>query len=457
MKRPTRNAPLLNSYTILGDNLTPREQTSLFRDAAASNAAFLNGFVSGHTLAQIQATISSFYPSGFSPPAMWTAVKTVHSPQFQRWSLQLQQAFGVSTSVSVGYFGHHGIHELAQNPNANAFGFGSLPTGLCSSPPILPCADPRFRGVTQYNTDAVSNYNGMVASFQRRFSAWGQGVFQVNYAYGHAFDEVSDSGLVPFTYGSSIFPQDSNNLRGSYGPAEYDVRHSLNANYVWELPLKEVLRGNGPDHLLKGWQISGTIFTRTGFPYSVFDWAESGLLDGNNLFGPIYAVPVAPLPSPMPSCGKGAAILSAPHPCLPPQLLTDNITPSPGALFLQVGCETGFNSGNLPGPNGPCSGPAVSYAQGRNHFPGPSYFNTDSAVMKNTHIPHWEGAVLGIGFQFFNFFNHPNFGFPDNSSSDPATSFGKISYLQQPPTGILGALGGDTSRRMIQVKAQLRF
>lgn len=451
-----KNAPLLNSYTIVGDNLTPNESTSLFKDAAASNAAFLNGFASGQTLAQIQAAISSFYPLGFSPPGMTTAAKTVHAPQFQRWSLELQQAIGTTTSMSVGYFGHHGIHELEQNPNANAFGFGSLPAGLCSSPPILPCADARFRGVTQFNTDAVSNYNGMVASVQRRFSGWGQGMFQVNYTYGHAFDEVSDGGLLGFTTASSIFPQDPNNLRGSYGPAEYDVRHSLNANYVWELPLKEILHGHGSDYLVKGWQISGTIFARTGFPYTVFDIAETGNLNGNNFFGSIYAVPVGPLTSRLP-CGEGAAVPSAPKPCLPLQLLVDGVTPNPGALFLQSGCETGFNAGNL-GPSGLCSGRAVSYAQGRNHFRGPNYFNTDFAIMKNINIPHWEGAVVGIGFQFFNFFNHPNFGFPDNSSSDPATSYGRIFGLEQPPTGILGAgFGGDISPRMIQVKALLRF
>jgi len=227
-----RNAPVVNSYAIVGDNLTPDETTSLFKDAAASNAAFLNGFASGQTLAQIQAGISRVYPPGFSPPGMSTAPRTVHAPQFQRWSLQLQQAFGTATSLSIGYFGHHGIHELAQNPNANAFGFGSLPAGFCTSPPVLPCADPRFRGVTQYNTTAVSNYNGTVVSFQQRFSKWGEGMFQVNYTYGHAFDEVSNSGIFSFTTGSSLFPQDPNNLRGSYGPAEYDVRHSLNANYV---------------------------------------------------------------------------------------------------------------------------------------------------------------------------------------------------------------------------------
>lgn len=452
-----RNAPIFNSYTIVGDNLTPNESTSLFKDAAASNAVFLNGFATGQTLAQIQEAISSVYQGGFSPPGMTTAAKTVHAPQFQRWSLELQQAVGRSTSVSVGYFGHHGIHELAQNPNANAFGFGSLPAGFCSSPPVPPCADARFRGVSQFNTNAVSNYNGMVASFQYRFSGWGGGEFQANYTYGHAFDEVSNSGLGGFASGSSIFPQDPNNLRGSYGPAEYDVRHSVNANYVWELPLKNVFRGRGSNYLTKGWQISGSIFAHTGFPYTVFDIAEANLLNGNNFFGTIYAVPVGPHPS-TPPCGKGAAVPLAPNPCLPSQLLSDGVTPNPHALFLQSGCETGFNMGNLPAPSGPCGGPAVSYAQGRNHFRGPNYFNTDFAIMKNTNIPHWEGAELGIGFQFFNFFNHPNFGFPDNSSSDPATAYGRIFYLQQPPTGILGAgFGGDISPRMVQVKAQLRF
>jgi hypothetical protein len=451
-----RNAPLLNSYTIVGDNLTPNENTSLFKDAAASNTSFLTGFAAGQTLAQIQAAISSFYPSGFSPPGMATATRTVHAPQAQRWSLELQQGFGAGTSVSIGYFGHHGIHELAQNPNANAFGFGSFPAGLCSSPPVLPCADPRFRGVTQFNTSAVSNYSGMVASFKQHISHWGEGTFQANYTFGHAFDEVSNGGLFGFTTGSSIFPQDPNHLRASYGPAEYDVRHSLNANYVWELPLKAALGGHGPDYLINGWQISGAIFARTGFPYTVIDIAEVGNLNGNNFFGTIYAVPVGPLPSALP-CGKSAAIPSAPAPCLPPQLLADEVTPNPKALFLQSGCETGFNTGNL-GAAGLCNGPSLSFAQGRNHFRGPIYFNADFAITKHTKIPRWENASLGIGFQFFNFFNHPNFGFPDNWSSDPATSYGRIFYLQQPPTGILGAgFGGDIAPRMIQLKAQLRF
>jgi hypothetical protein len=442
------NPPLLNSYSIVGDNLTPNEETSLFKDAAASNAAFVNGFAAGETFAQIQSTVRGFYPPAINVPGRQT-----HSPQYQRWSFDLQQAFGVGTSVSIGYFGHHGIRELIQNPNANAYGFGSLPPALCTSPPVPPCADPRFSEVTELNTNALSNYNGMVISFKHQFTRWTEGMLQANYTYSHAFDEVSNGGLFPFTFGSSLNAQVPNNLRDAYGPADYDVRHSFNASYVWEVPVKAALRGHGPDRLVKGWQVSGTIFARTGFPYTVFDIFESGNLAQNNYFGAIYAVPVGPLRSGT-SCGEGAAFPLAPNPCQPLQVLPDGNL-NPNASFVQAGCETGFNTGKL-GPSGVCDGPLVEFAQDRNRFRGPSYFNTDFALMKNTEIPGWEKGVLGIGFQFFNFFNHPNFSLPDNGISDE--TFGQIQFLEQPPTSILGAgLGGDVAPRMIQLKVQLQF
>ena len=444
------NSPLLNTFTAVGGNLAPAETTSLFKDAAASNAGFLSAFSHGETLAQIQASVPNF-----SPPGMNVPDSLMRSPQYQRWSFELQQAFGASTTFSIGYSGHHGLHQLVLNSSANAFGFGSLPAGLCTSPPVIPCADPRFSQVTAFNTNAVSNYNGMIASFQQRFNRWGQGMFQTNYTFGHAFDELSNGGLFPFTYGSSSTPQDPSNLRGSYGPAEYDVRHSFNASYVWELPLKAILRGHGSDYLVKGWQVSGTVFARTGFPYTVFDYGKSFSLVSNNYAGAIYAVPVGNLGAGG-SCGKAAAFTNVTNPCQPPQLLADGSTPNPGAHFIQSGCETGFNSGHLPGATGPCDGPWVNLAQGRNQFRGPVYFNTDLAITKMTKLPGWEKGTLGIGFQFFNLLNHPNFGLPTNNAADP--NLGRIFYMAQPPTGILGAgRGGDITMRMIQLKVQLQF
>jgi hypothetical protein len=75
--------------------------------------------------------------------------------------------------------------------------------------------------------------------------------------------------------------------------------------------------------------------------------------------------------------------------------------------------------------------------------------------MKNTKIPRRENVVLGIGFQFFNFFNHPNFGLPDNALENQ--TFGQVLGLEQSPTGILGAMGNDVAPRMIQLKARVQF
>ena len=441
------NPPLVNSFTVTNNNLTPNETTSLFKDAAGSNMAFVNGFAAGETLDQIEAKIPQFFPPAFNNPG-----KTTDSPQYQKWSLELEQAFGGGTSLSIGYFGHHGIHVPFGNPSANAWGFGSFPAALCTSPPVPPCADPRFSEVSEFNTRAVSNYNGMVVSFEHRL---GQGIIQANYTYSHAFDEASNGGAAfSFTSASAGNPQDSNNVRGSYGSADYDTRHNFNASYVWQLPLKRVLHGHGSELLVTGWQVAGTIFARSGFPYTVLDGREASLLQSNNFFGSFYAVPVGPIGS-KGSCGKMAAFPPASQPCQPSQVLADGSTPSPNARFVQAGCETGFDAGNLPGPLGPCGGPPVQFAQGRNRFRGPSYFNTDFTIMKNTKIPGRENATLGIGFQFFNIFNHPNFGFPDNQIQDQ--TLGQISYLAAPPTSVLGSVGGDNAPRMIQLKAQLQF
>ena len=442
------NPPSNTFFNISGYNLAPGEVNSLSGNAASSNAVFANGYASGQSITQIRALDPNFTPPSFVNPANW-----MHSPQYQKWSLQAQQRFGASTSLTIGYFGNHGLHELAQNPNANAFGFGSFPAALCTATIVTACADPRFGGVTEYQTNAISNYNGMVVSFEQRLAGWGGGMYQVNYTYGHALDEVSNGGVSVFTTQESIFPQDATHLRQSYGPAEYDTRHSLTGNFVWAIPFKHALRGHGPDSLVNGWQVSGIILAHTGNPYTALDTQQATSLAKKNFFGPLYSVPVAPL-GPAGPCGEGAAQPASPVPCLPPQTLNDG-SPAPGALFLQVGCETGFNTGKL-GASGVCDGRLVSIAQGRNRYRAPSFVNMDFAIMKNTKIPRWENASLSIGAQFFNLLNHANFGFPDGASSD--SIFGQIGYLEQSPTSILGStLQANVARRMIQLKAQIQF
>ena len=100
--------------------------------------------------------------------------------------------------------------------------------------------------------------------------------------------------------------------------------------------------------------------------------------------------------------------------------------------------------------------------QARNQFRGPNFFDTDLTVMKDTKLG--ERASLGLGVQFFNLFNHPNFDQPvadiAAGSADPVNggSFGTIVSTVNTPTSILGSfLGGNASPRLIQLKAEFKF
>ena len=94
--------------------------------------------------------------------------------------------------------------------------------------------------------------------------------------------------------------------------------------------------------------------------------------------------------------------------------------------------------------------------QRRNQLYGPRYFDTDLTVQKNFKLPISEASTFGIGFQFFNLFNHPNFDQPVGDISDP--QFGLIRNTVSVPTSIVGSfLGGDASPRLIQLKASVTF
>jgi hypothetical protein len=399
------NPPFLNAFTTFFDNLSPQESTNLFTDASQSNQAFLNGFKNGQTLAQISAAAPAFVP-----PNLTVSDATSHSPQYQKWSFEIQQGFGASDSLTVSYVGNHGIHEVVINNGVNAFSsnFAGLPTTQ---------TDQRFGTVTLVQSAGVSNYNGVTTSFQHRFKRFGSGIFQFNYSYSHALDIVSNAGFNAYTTGSSEQPTNPFNIRRSYGNADYDIRHSANMNYVWEVPIRSMLFGHGFAPVVEGWQLSGTLFTRSGLPYTVFDSGATNLISGNNYGGSVYA---SFLGGAKPACSN------------------PNDTCVKTSMFAPSG-QPSFG------------------AQERNNFRGPHYFDTDFTVMKQTKMSHLsETAKLGIGLQFFNILNHPNFNLPDHNLAD--STFGKILSTVGPPTSILGSfLGGDASPRIIQVKAQITF
>jgi hypothetical protein len=403
------NSPLNNQFVAGGAPLSPAVAGNQASLASNANSSFLQGFQAGQTLAQIEQQNSLFVP-----PSFYNAAHRIIAPQYEEWNLEVEQPIGAKSSVAINYVGNHGVHEASQNPGLNAFdpaAFGDLPVS-----PL----DPRFGTITEVSTPAVSNYNGLSITAKRQFSSI---QLQANYTWSHALDEVSNAGFLQYNFltnTSVLSPQDPFNLRRyNYGNADYDIRHYFSLNYVWTVP-----HWRGPKVAMDGWVFSGTIFARSGLPFTVVDGNQTSNLAALNYGGAlsdigafVFANSLGGAPS---SCSSSAVS----QPCL----TTAMFSPTTSAFGVQR----------------------------RNQIYGPRYFDTDFTVMKNFKVPHWEAARFGIGAQFFNLFNHPNFDQPVGDISNP--NFGTIISTVNTPTSILGSfLGGDASPRLIQFKGSFTF
>ncbi len=384
--------------------------------AASAADALRSGFANGATFA----SLSSAVP-GFGAPNFYNVGNDIHAPRFQEWNLQVEQAIGKKTAVSLKYVGNHGIWEQVNNAGINAYfpGPGTF-AGLPSAP-----ADPRFLQVTEISSGYNSNYHGMTASFLRRLSDF---QFQLNYTWSHALDFVSNAGQAtePYNFNTNLSitsPVNPFNIRQNmYGNADYDVRHNFSANYVYTSPRMRGLMG-----VLGNWTVAGTVFAHTGLPFTVVDSATGALLN---------------------SFGYGGANLNA--------VTFANQTAGGG-----VNCGSDFAKLNTP----PCPGLANNFAsattgfgnQRRNQAYGPTYFNTDLTVKKGFALPHMgERTALSLGITFYNLFNHPNFDQPDADVASP--TFGTIVSTVNSPTSIYGSfLNADASPRLIQTELKITF
>jgi hypothetical protein len=408
----SRNSPELNQFIISSGAIAPDAPGGLFSTAANTNQLFLNAFNNGATLTGIR----QIYP-GFTPPAYTSSVAQFKTAQYQEWNLELQQAIGWNTTVSVNYVGNHGIHELYNNPGLNAF----CPADTCGGASFLPGAapNPLFGTITYYETGANSNYQGVVVSLRKRASAGLS--FTANYTYSHALDEISNGGVLQFdasTNLSLLTPQDPRDLRRyNYGNNDSDVRHYFSASYLWDDVVRHAFH-RGPSMIFGGWTVGGTWFYRTGLPFTVTDSAATSALASFNYGSTMFAT----------VAGQGNTVCG--------QSAIDRPCFGANQFAPAADSPTGFGQ------------------QTRNQFRGPNFFDTDLQVTKNFVIH--EKWRLGVGAQFFNLFNHPNFDKPVADVNDP--NFGLIQATVNTPTSIFGSfIGGDASPRLIQLKAQLIF
>jgi hypothetical protein len=418
-----------------GAAIAPEAPNSAVDATVAANRRFSSGFPNG----QLSCASPLANPTTCLPPVAITAVPNgkLHAPYFMEWSLGIEHQFGTTASLQAKYVGTRAVNQpyLTQ-----VNGYQTVCQGCFAPFAFMQPTDPRFGAVTQVSTGENSHYDGLQLTAMKRLGHGLQG--QVNYTWSRCMDAVSNGGFLQFSAGGILSPLPGE-LARDHGPCDYDIRHNLNAQYSYQLPIK--VRNHTLGYALNGWQISGTAFWHSGIPFSVLSTPYSangnGVVQGS---GPQFASVVPGVP------------LYQHHPL---QGVTQPGTIqwlNPNAFVSAVDPSTGQCSGGDSPQN--CQFGSL----GRNALRGPNFAWSDFYLTK--WFPVTERVKLRLEAQFFNIFNHPNFGLPSMvlagipGKPSTQTGFGALTYTTSPPTGLLGVgLGGDSSPRMIAFQARLEF
>ncbi|MBL8209730.1 MAG: hypothetical protein JNK87_03410 [Bryobacterales bacterium] len=242
------------------------------------------------------------------------------------------------------------------------------------------------------NASNASFHGGQLVVRRPVSRGWG---FDFNYTLSHSIDissrEESGAGT-----GSAVI-QDSFNPGASRASSDFDIRHNISANSVYELPFgrNRMLFGNASgvlEHIIGGWQLSGLMRYRSGMPLSI---TNGGVYPTNYLNS---ALGVLRPGQSMPANGNGYNQLGNP------------------SLFRTTTTSVSAFMGQYPGTVGT-----------RNIVRGTGLVNFDLSLGKFFQLP-MEGHRIQFRAEAFNAFNNVNFSSPQLSLQTPGT-FGQFSAV----------------------------
>ena len=315
----------------------------------------------------------------------------------------MNQAFGnngaaFKNSTFLSYISGGQAGALANAIATNSTYFCNLVGGAN----FVPCAKLGYSGSTAYpinfftanpysagtanlvSDPGGSQYNGLQT--QLKHPAGHGLVFQINYAYSHAFSTryttTSDSGTVNFIT--------LRNKRLNRNPAPQDVRNALKAYAVYTLPFKG--RSYLMRQALNNWTVSPVFTWQTGRNFkliggtSTVNTSDSGIV--------LNGMSVKQLQ-------QSVGYYKGPSASTPLLLMNPALFAAGGA----VAAET------TPGVFGQ-----------EIFLHAPQFVNTDFSVSKILPVTEW--VKLNFQAEMLNIFNHPNFtygpGSPGNSASATA-------------------------------------
>ncbi|MGB8116247.1 MAG: carboxypeptidase-like regulatory domain-containing protein [Candidatus Sulfotelmatobacter sp.] len=344
-------------------------------------------------------------------------------PNTQQWNLTVQRDLGRKWVLEVGYVGTKGTHlretrDAIQSVNASpahkfvvkdTAGQTFAITSNTFANAIARTPTPGLNGYSGYQifaNDAFSIYHSFQSTLSRR---WQQGYIQAAYTFSKNIDATSTGN----TANNTAF-NDESTIAASRGISDFNRPQVFKLSYVYEFPF--FANQSGFTHTaLGGWSVSGVTSLQSSLPFSVLD------SNGGNAFLGAGTSPVSA------SLASGATIAGGQSQGSVTERLNGWLNPAAfttAPLLYPAQCATDPNY---------CTTGFGSL--GRNIYRGPFQQNWDFSLIK--HFKLTERQDLRFAADFFNLWNHPNFGTPlvtdyeqylawasgSQSSPDP---FGKI-------------------------------
>jgi hypothetical protein len=307
-----------------------------------------------------------------------------------QWGLSVQQELPADFVATLSYVGSEGTHLLTLSEV-------NVVNPLTGTRPYPDFGEVSWRG----NMDN-SSYQGLSVGVRRSFSHCF--LFSSNYMWSHEIDDGSDGS----GDGDSLVPQNVSCPACERASGFWDARHVFNANAVYQLPFgpgKPYLNQPGIVNSLAGnWELTSTVVARTGFPVNVLiNRSSADVPDGNTADQRPDLVPGVPLTPP-----GGSTIAEWINPAA-------FAVPAPGTF------------GDAP----------------RDLARGPGAWQIDMGIGKQ--IPLTERVRLEFRAEFFNIFNHPQYGLPQATFGVPG--FGGITSTVNTTTPV-SPVGSGTPREM---------
>ncbi len=296
-------------------------------------------------------------------PAPFSVDPENRTPYTEQYNLSVQHQFAQNWLLEVGYSGSQS-HKLWKRYDQNQ---QDPVTGLSPYPQFQ-------TGMLTSQNVADANYHGGYVRLEKSYS---NGFFLLtNYTYSKTID--TDSGEL-----QTNATRDRRNFRLDRARSLFDQRHRFVTSFGYDLPFgrnRHFLSGAGDvlEKVVGGWTVNGIVGLYSGRPITVTDTA--------------------------------AFSTSGFAPQFPDRIATGEISnPTPERWFDTSAFVT---PALIPGTTRTDIGNS-----GRNILDGPTYRNFDLSITKNVQLS--ENVRFQFRTEFFNLFNHTNFGQPISDVNDP--------------------------------------